>query len=183
MKRIVCLGLCAMLLMLLSAYAFAEEGGFGGPGGMRGPGGNGGNRGGNMGGGMVENDSEIQAVLDENASKFQQFTYNDAETGITFEYSLYIPEDYDEAQEYPLIMFIPDSTGAGKTALQIVQQYYGATIWVTDEDQAKHASFVLVPAYTGTVTTDNWEADPQIDATVRLIEQLESEYSIDSSRL
>jgi predicted peptidase len=80
-------------------------------------------------------------------------------------------------------MFIPDSTGAGKSAAEIVEQYYGATVWVTDEEQAKHASFVLVPAFTGTVTTDNWDADPQIDATVKLIEQLEDEYSIDADRL
>ena len=72
-----------------------------GQGGMGGPGG--------MGGGMPQNDEEIQAVLDQNASKFQQFTFTDEETGISFEYSLYVPEDYDASQSYPLIMFIPDS--------------------------------------------------------------------------
>ena len=171
MKRIVAMMLC--LMMVFSIGALAERGmggGMGGPGGR-------------MGGGMVQNDEEIQAVLDENASKFQQFTFTDEETGISFEYSLYAPENYDASQSYPLIMFIPDSTGAGKSAAEIVAQYYGATVWVTDEEQAKHASFVLVPAFTGTVTTDNWEADPQIDATVKLIEQLEGEYAIDENRL
>ena len=149
-----------------------------GPGGM-GNGGPGGNMG---GGGMVENDEDVQAVLDEYSSKFEQFTYTDAETGISFEYSLYIPEDYNKGTEYPLIMFIPDSTGAGKSAQEIVEQYYGATVWVTDEDQAKHPSFVLVPAYTGTVTNDNWEADEQLDATINLIKSLQEEYSIDVDR-
>lgn len=179
MKRIIAMMIC--LMMVFSFGALAERG-MGGPngggprgGGMGGPGG--------MGGGMVQNDEEIQAVLDQNASKFQQFTFTDEETGISFEYSLYVPEDYDASQSYPLIMFIPDSTGAGKSAAEIVQQYYGATVWVTNEEQAKHASFVLVPAFTGTVTTDSWEADPQIDATVKLIEQLEGEYSIDENRL
>ena len=179
MKRIVAMMIC--LMMVFSIGALAERG-MGGPngggprgGGMGGPGG--------MGGGMTQNDEEIQAVLDQNSSKFQQFTFTDEETGISFEYSLYVPEDYDASQSYPLIMFIPDSTGAGKSAAEIVQQYYGATVWVTNEEQAKHASFVLVPAFTGTVTTDSWEADPQIDATVKLIEQLEGEYSIDENRL
>ena len=177
MKKIIAMMVC--LLMVLSVSALAERGGFGGPGGGRGGmGGTGG-----MGGGMFQNDEEIQAVLDANASKFQQFTFTDEETGISFEYSLYVPGDYDATKSYPLIMFIPDSTGAGKSAAEIVEQYYGATVWVTDEEQAKHASFVLVPAFTGTVTTDNWEADPQIDATVKLIEQLEGEYSIDANRL
>ena len=180
MKRIIAMMLC--LMMVFSVGALAERG-MGGPGGMGGPnGGHGGGPGG-MGGGKTQNDEEIQAVLDANAPKFQQFTFTDEETGISFEYSLYVPEDYDAAQSYPLIMFIPDSTGAGKSAADIVAQYYGATVWVTDEEQAKHASFVLVPAFTGTVTTDNWEADPQIDETVKLIEQLEGEYSIDENRL
>lgn len=175
MKRIVAMMIC--LMMVFSVGVLAERG-MGGPrgGGMGGPGGR-------MGGGMVQNDEEIQAVLDQNASKFQQFTFTDEEAGISFEYSLYVPEDYDASQSYPLIMFIPDSTGAGKSAAEIVEQYYGATVWVTDEEQARHASFVLVPAFTGTVTTDNWEADPQIDATVKLIGQLEGEYSIDADRL
>ena len=180
MKRILAVIIC--LVMVFSVGALAEHGMGGGPngggprgGGMGGPGG--------MGGGMAQNDEEIQAVLDANASKFQQFTFTDEETGISFEYSLYVPEDYDASQSYPLIMFIPDSTGAGKSAAEIVQQYYGATVWATDEEQGKHAAFVLVPAFTGTVTTDNWEADPQIDATVKLIGQLEGEYSIDANRL
>jgi len=179
MKRIVAMMIC--LMMVFSIGALAERGmgdpNGGGPrgGGMGGPGG--------IGGGMTQNDEEIQAVLDQNASKFQQFTFTDEETGISFEYSLYVPEDYDASRSYPLIMFIPDSTGAGKSAAEIVQQYYGATVWVTNEEQAKHASFVLVPAFTGTVTTDNWETDPQIDATVKLIEQLEGEYAIDENRL
>lgn len=176
MKRIVAMMIC--LMMVFSIGALAERGMGGGPrdGGMGGPGGR-------MGGGMMQNDEEIQAVLDQNASKFQQFTFTDEEAGITFEYSLYVPEDYDASRSYPLIMFIPDSTGAGKSAAEIVQQYYGATVWVTDEEQARHASFVLVSAFTGTVTTDNWEADPQIDATVKLIAQLAGEYSIDENRL
>lgn len=180
MKKIIAMLLS--LILVFSCSALAERG-MGGPnGGMGGPGGGPGGRGG-MGGGMAENDEEIQAVLDANASKFEQFTFTDDETGISFEYSLYVPEDYDATQAYPLVMFIPDSTGAGKSASEIVSQYYGATVWVTDEEQAKHASFVLAPAFTGTVTNDNWEADPQIDAAVKLIGQLEGEYSIDANRL
>ena len=176
MKRIVAMMLCLMMVFSIGALAERGMGGGSRGGGMGGPGGR-------MGGSMVQNDEEIQAVLDENASKFQQFTFTDEETGISFEYSLHVPENYDASQSYPLVMFIPDSTGAGKSAAEIVQQYYGATVWVTDEEQAKHASFVLVPAFTGTVTTDNWEADPQIDATVKLIGQLAGEYSIDENRL
>ena len=156
----------------------------GGPGGMR-PGGNSMENGpmGNMGAFGGQDDPSIQAVLDENASKFEQFSYTDSELGITLEYSLYIPQGYDESTEYPLIMFIPDSTGAGLSSQEVVENYYGAAVWASVEDQEKHPSFVLVPAYTGTVTDDNWNASSQLDATVSLINYLAQEYSIDENRL
>ena len=154
-----------------------------GPGPNGGHGGFGGMQGNGAGMGMMENDPEIQAVLDENAGKYGQFSFTDDETGITLEYSLYIPEGYDGSEEYPLVMFIPDSTGAGLSSSEIVENYYGAAIWAGDEDQEKHPSFVLVPAYTGTVTDDNWNASEQLDATVNLIRYLTEEYSIDENRL
>ena len=122
-------------------------------------------------------------MLDENADKFEQHVFDDPATGISLEYSLYIPEGYDESASYPLLMFIPDATGAGKTARQIVEQYYGAAVWVTDEDQAKHASFVLVPAFSETVVNDDWSVSEQVETAVNLIAQLQKGYSIDANRL
>lgn len=152
------------------------------PDGERSPGGRGGNGGGN-GGGMAENEEEVQSVIDENASKFEQYSYTDEDTGITIEYSLYIPTDYEEGTEYPMIMYIPDSTGAGKSAEEIVEQYYGADVWVTEEDQAKHPSFVMVPAFSDTVVDDNWNVSEQVEVVVNLIDELQEQYSIDADRL
>ncbi|MBR1660137.1 MAG: S-layer homology domain-containing protein, partial [Oscillospiraceae bacterium] len=128
-------------------------------------------------------DPEFQAVLDASAEKFAQRTFTDPETGFVLEYSLFVPEAYDGSEAYPLLMFIPDSTGAGKTAKQLVEQYYGADIWVTAEDQAKHPSFVLVPAFSETVVKDDWSVSPQIDTAMRLIAQLQTEYNIDADRI
>ena len=66
-------------------------------------------------------------------------------------------------------MFIPDSSGAGKSAKEIVEQYYGADIWVSADEQAKHESFVLVPAFSEVVVDDDWNTSEQIDTAVRLI--------------
>lgn len=148
-------------------------------GGMRG-GMGGGQRGGSM---MQSNDPEIQAVIDANSSKFSQLTFTDEKTGISLEYSLYIPENYDKNTAYPLIMYIPDSTGAGKSAKEIVEQYYGANVWVTDEDQKEHQSFVLVPAFSETVVNDDWSVSEQVAAAVNLIESLKEQYNIDENRL
>ena len=196
-RRTACIALSMALLgMAFPAAVFAEtpsasqdQTAPGGPqrsGGM-GPGGMGGGMrggmGGGMGGGMAQNDADVQAVIDANASKFQQFTYADADSGTELEYSLYIPENYDETTDYPLVMFIPDSTGAGKTAQQIVEQYYGADVWVTDESQEQNPSFVLVPAFSGTVVDDNWNVSDQVEVAVRLLDELQQTYSIDADRL
>ena len=156
-----------------AAMAAGENGGPGG--GMRG----------GPGGGMmaVSNDPEIQAVLDENADKFEQRVFDDPDTGISLEYSLFIPEGYDGTSAYPLLMFIPDSSGSGKTARQLVEQYYGAAVWVTEADQAKHPCFVLVPAFSETVVDDNWNVSEKVEAAVNLIAQLKKDYNIDAGRL
>ena len=131
----------------------------------------------------IETDPEIVSVINEGADKFAQFTFEDEESGISLEYSLYIPEDYDESQEYPMLMYIPDASGASKSAKEIVEQYYGADIWVTDEEQEKHKSFVLVPAFSEIVVDDNWNTSEEIETAVKLINYLTENYSIDTNRL
>ncbi len=148
--------------------------------------GDGEDRGGRMagGGGMAEEtDPAVLAVLASTPDKFGQYTFDDPVNGITLEYSLYIPADYDESQKYPFIMFIPDATGAGKSARQIVEEYYGADIWATDEEQAKHPSFVMVPAFTGVVVNDSNTVSDQVDTAMRLIQSLTETWSIDTDRL
>ncbi len=151
-----------------------------GEGKGRGPERRNGGRGGQM---AVETDESILAVMEEGAGKFTQQTFEDEETGISLEYSFYIPENYDESERYPMIMYIPDSSGSGKSARELVEQYYGADIWVSEEEQEKHPSFVLVPAFSDTVTDDDWNTSQQIEVAVKLIQELTQTYSIDTDRL
>ncbi len=130
-----------------------------------------------------ETDPEILAVIAEGADKFQQLTYQDEESGSSLEYSLFIPQDYNEQESYPLLMYIPDASASGKSAKEIVQQYYGADIWVSEEEQQKHPSFILVPAFSGTVVDDNWNTSDQIETAVKLLNQITAEYSIDTNRI
>ena len=139
--------------------------------------------GGGPGGMHMETDPEISAVLDAAAPNFEQFTFEDSETGDTLEYSLFIPDGYSPEESYPLIMFIPDATGAGMSASELPGRYYGAAVWATEEDQEKHPSFVLVPAFTETVVDDDWNTSGQIETAVHLIQSLTEEYSIDVNRL
>lgn len=179
-KSMTLIMLCGIFMMMLHPAAVFAQGMGRGP---RGGGMNGGQGGMNGQGGSPTVSEEDQKVIDEGASKFVQLTFTDPDTGKDLEYSLFIPENYDETQEYPLLMFIPDATASGKTASQIVSQYYGADIWVTEEEQAKHPSFVLVPAFSETVVDDNWNTSEQIETVVKLIDSLQEEYSIDKDRL
>ena len=160
--------------------------GFGGHGGDMSGGMNGGPGGmGDMGGmaSASNADPEITATLEEASDKFSQFTFTDPDTGKELEYSLYIPSDYSDDEVYPLVLFMPDATGTGKSAEQLVAEYYGAAVWATDAEQEKHASFVLVPAFTETPADDYWNTSDEVETVVKLIQALKEQYSIDSNRL
>lgn len=190
-KNMVAFGVAVMVLACAgTSFAAVIEAGSaentaGGPG-VHGKGGNG-NRAGGQGGGRMaeETDPNVLSVIAEGAEKFIQMTYEDPESDITLEYSFYIPEGYDaDAEEcYPMMMYIPDSSGAGKSAKEIVEQYYGADIWVSEEEQAKHKAFVLVPAFSEVVVDDDWNTSEQIETAVSLIHQLTADYRIDTNRL
>ncbi|MBQ6326315.1 MAG: hypothetical protein IJI26_09650, partial [Clostridia bacterium] len=183
MKRLICMVLM-IAMMATGMMAFAENDSFrGGMGG--GP--NGGRGGGRMGGGGGQtdksSDAELQAMIAEVAPKFQLMTYEDAETGTTLQYQLYVPENYDETQSYPLIQFIPDASAVGRDADYVLTQGWGGLIWATEEEQAKHPAFVVVPVFTETVVDDNFNHSEQIEVAVRLIESLMDAYSIDANRI
>ena len=158
-----------------------EEKRSGGPGGHEGQGGPGGQR----GGGMQDksSDTELQAMISEVAPKFELLTYEDAESGISLQYQLFVPENYDPSVKYPLLQFIPDSSVVGKGAETVLTQGWGGLVFASEEEQAKHPSFVVVPVFTDTVVNDNFEHSAQIDAAVRLIQSLTEEYSIDTDRI
>ena len=183
MRMLIC-GLGLMLAVILAGasmmHVSAEEmagesqGESQGERGGHGPGG---------GGMQMEADEEVQAVLDEASGKFIQDVYTDPDTGYELEYSLYIPENSDNGDAYPLIMFIPDSSGSGLSAEEIVSNYYGAAIWATDEEQARHASFVFVPAFSETVVDDNWNTSDQIETAVKALLSLTETLPVDTDRL
>ena len=140
MKKILSLVL-ALSMLCTSAAAFGEGpgGGRGGPGGMA----------------DKSGDAELQAMIAEVAPKFQLMTYEDAETGTSLQYQLYIPENYDAGQSYPLLQFIPDSSVVGKGTDAVLTQGWGGLVWATDAEQAKHPCFIVVPVFTETIVDDS----------------------------
>ena len=127
----------------------------------------------------IANDSVINLVVDD----FQQLEFTDSATGITLKYNLYVPEGYDATQSYPLVLFIHDAGVVSDLTQMTLLQGIGGVIWATPEEQAKHPSFVLAPQYSSAIVNDNSEATADLDATVALIQSLESEYNIDENRI
>ena len=173
-------------LMLLTVSAYAETAVEQRPDGMK-PNDENGERGEFGGrGGMaanVEPDAELQAILGEVQSKYQLLSYTDEELGFTMQYELFVPENYDAAQSYPMIMFIPDSRAAGREPTFSLTIGWGGVVWATAEEQAKHPCFVLIPIFTETVVDDNFNTSSQIDTAVNLIHHLCDTWSIDTDRL
>lgn len=116
---------------------------------------------------------------------FKTFEFNDKVTGSTMTYNLFIPKNYDKNISYPLVLFMADASTVGKVAIAPLMQGYGGIIWASEESQAKHPSFVLVPAYKGpeTAVNDKWETSEEVAMTLRLLDTVVAKYSIDKNRL
>lgn len=135
--------------------------------------------------GMMDKSDDVvlQQLIKENLPKFVQLTYKDAETGKSMEYNLFVPENYDENKKYPLLLFIADGSTVNKGVTYPLKQGYGALVWATKEDQAKHPCFILVPQYTTTTVTDHGNTSYEVEMTLRLLESIIGQYSIDRNRL
>lgn len=139
------------------------------------------------GGGEIDksSDTELQTMISDVEGKFKQFEFTDPDTGKTVSYNLYIPDDYDSSKSYPLVLFIADSSVVGKETTAPLTQGYGGLIWATEEEQAKHESFVLVPEYPETILDDHdgYTMTDYVDMTTRLLDSVTSSYNVDKNRL
>ena len=129
------------------------------------------------------NDSVLTELKKTVIPQFQQFTYQDAETGKQMEYSLFVPKEYKEGAKLPLVMFIADASCSGKGVMFPLEQGYGGLVWATDSDQQRHPSFVLVPSFTAKAVDDDWSTTEEVEMTIRLLKSVITQYGIDENRL
>ena len=117
------------------------------------------------------------------ADDFQQFEFISPYTGQVLPYNLYLPEDYDPNEQYPLVLFIHDAGVASGPVKQTLYQGNGATSWAEPEAQARHKCIVVAPEYPFITVDDNWNYSHHLDATIALLKDLQTRYSIDSNRI
>ncbi|WP_300561449.1 prolyl oligopeptidase family serine peptidase [Companilactobacillus sp.] len=134
-------------------------------------------------------DPSLTTVTNEVESKFKQLSYKDKKTGVTLRYNLFVPKNYNKDKKYPLLTFIPDDSVTGKSTKTGITQGYGGSIWATNSEQKKHASFVLVPVFdTSTVSGGVGQfgssvVKKNVQTYLDLMKKLEKDYNIDMDRL
>ncbi|MGN1263627.1 MAG: alpha/beta hydrolase-fold protein [Prevotella sp.] len=117
------------------------------------------------------------------ADDFKQYEFKSPFTGQILPYNLYLPADYDPSEKYPLVLFIHDAGVASGPVTQTLMQGRGAVAWAEPEAQARHKCIVVAPEYPFITVDDNWNYSHHLDATVALIRDLQTRYSIDDARI
>lgn len=128
-------------------------------------------------------DATLQAMIKEVAPRFTQASYTDAESGKTVKYSLFAPKTVEAGKKYPLVVFIADASTVGTDATAPLTQGYGALVWATDEWQAKHPCYVLVPQFEDVAVNDAYDHIPAVDAAARLVGKIAADNQIDTDRI
>lgn len=117
------------------------------------------------------------------ADDFRQEEFVSPYTGQVLPYNIYVPEDYDPAVQYPLVLFVHDAGVASGPVTHTLYQGNGATSWAEPEAQARHKCIVVAPEYPVITVDDNWNYSHHLDATIALIRDLQRRYSIDAKRI
>ncbi len=108
--------------------------------------------------------------------------------GSNMPYRLFIPKDYDEAVSYPIIMYLHGGGGAGADNIKQISggNTNGTHVWITPENQTKHANFVVAPQLLGSNLwhePDSLRLSHYAQLAVELLEALQQEFSIDPGRV
>lgn len=127
----------------------------------------------------MESTAEKTLVADD----FTQHEFISPYTGQVLPYNLYLPDDYNPDEKYPLVLFIHDAGVASAQVKQPLYQGNGATSWAEPEAQARHKCIVVAPEYPYITVDDDWNYSHHLDATVALIKDLQAKYSIDPARI
>lgn len=131
---------------------------------------------------LAEDEESLIAAY---ADKFEEKTYSDSESGLSITYNLYLPEGYDPAGSYPMVVFIADSSCTGSDASTSLTQGRGALVWASEEWQSAYPAIVAVPTYPETILDDHgsYTTTEYVELTKRFIDYMTSQYAVDSKRI
>ena len=133
-------------------------------------------------------DTIPEEEMDKVRNAFKQYKFTDnVNSNLVLDYNLFIPENYTNEKKYPLVIFMHDASLVGSNDIKCtLTRTIGGPIWATEREQKKHQCFVLAPKYNEIIIDDNhgkFSKSEYIDVTVRLIQKLTEDYSIDKDRI
>ena len=115
--------------------------------------------------------------------------------GVTIKYGLFVPDGYDSAQSYPIVVALHGNgeraNAGGTDDLRNIAAHGLATTWAEPALQAEHPAFVFAPQ----VPNDpqyRWSAERDPDnssligiqlTTLEILDAIEAEYNIDPDRV
>ena len=127
---------------------------------------------------------------------FIKRTHANAYTPNPMPYRLFIPQNYDPQQSYPLVLFMHGAGERGEDNVKPLEASSGAQLWARPENQAKYPCFIVVPQCRAgkqwvdvpTFRTDRYSIDElpasmEMQAVVDLLDALQEEFNIDASKL
>ena len=117
------------------------------------------------------------------ANMFEARSHTFNET--TLPYRLFVPENYDSMQSYPLVLALHGSGERGSDN-QHIQLWRLATSWADPINQANYPCFVVAPqcpAERSWVYDFNGPIGPELATVMDLLDSLSREFSIDENRL
>lgn len=125
------------------------------------------------------------ALSSEVVAQFTQHEFTDAASGLSVTYNMFLPEGYSEVASYPMVVFISDSTSAGRGAEASLTQGLGGLVWASPEWQAEHPCIVCVPTYPETILDDHngYTTTPYVELTKTLIDDVAANYAVDKNRI
>ena len=128
------------------------------------------------------------SLLGEKSSDaFHARTYRNAR-GERMPYRLFVPEDYDKRQRYPLVLWLHGGAGRGDDNLKQISggNTSGSHVWTRPEHQSKYPCFVVAPQCPVNeqwTTEDPVKSSHQMRLALEIVADVQKEFSIDAQRL
>lgn len=97
---------------------------------------------------VLSEDKENEELYGYKAMKYSDENYN-----YDLPYRLYVPENYQEEEKYPLVVFLHGGGKKGSDNVSQIENMAGSLAFVKAEVQQKYPSFVLAPQCP---KNDNW---------------------------
>ena len=99
--------------------------------------------------------------------------------GIVLPYRIYVPEGYDAAEQYPLVLYLHGSGERGSDNRAQTSKNSVMQTLLGEENLEKYPCIVLAPQ----CPEERWWGDENIPALMGLLEQMKADYSVDANRI